>query len=186
VVIEARETKQRLGMNYAVIWELKLGVRPAGEPEFAAPAEAYFEYAHRPAPGATIHVIYDPKHPKRLIVDQRSDEEREAGIGRPLRGADLQTAKQPATARALTIAKRFVQTLNPVARAVGARELEDALQDRMPVSAASAPKSGSTPGEAPSVQILTIGPDGQLVTPATGPAPDSDPATPDGYPNGKG
>jgi hypothetical protein len=173
VVIEARETKQRLGMNYAVMWELKLGVRPAGEPEFTAPAEAYFEYAHRPAPGATIHVIYDPKHRKRLIVDQRSDEEREAGIGRPLRDADPQTAKQPATARALTIAKRFVQTLNPVARAVNARELEDALQDRMAVSAASALKSGSTPGEAPRVQILTIGPDGQLVTPAT--APDSDP-----------
>jgi len=68
----------------------------------------------------------------------------EAGIRRPRRGADPQTAKQPATARALTLAKRFGQTLNPVARAVGARELEDALQDRMPVSAASAPQSGST------------------------------------------
>jgi hypothetical protein len=45
----------------------------------------------------------------------------------------------------------------------------------MAVSAASGLKSGAAPGEAPSVQILTFGPDGQLVTPATGAAPDSDP-----------
>jgi hypothetical protein len=174
LVIEARETKQRLGMNYARMWELRLGVRPLGQPEFTARAEAYFQYAHRPAPGATIHVIYDRKHPKRLIVDQRSDEEREAGVGRPLHGPDSQTTKPPAAGRAMTIAKRFLQTLNPVAGAVDARELEDALQDRMTASA-SALKSGSTPGEAPSVQILTLRPDGQLVTPATSPGPDSDP-----------
>jgi hypothetical protein len=176
LVIEARETKQRLGISYARMWELKLGVRPAGESEFAARAEAYFEYANRPAPGAIIHVIYDPKHPKRLIVDQRSDEERAAGVGRPLRGSDAPTAKQLATGRAMTSAKQIVQTLNPLAQPVPARQAQDVLaQGRMAVSAASGLKSGAAPGEAPSVQILTFGPDGQLVTPATGAAPDSDP-----------
>jgi hypothetical protein len=64
-------------------WRVRLRVRPSGRPAFDAELTDVFPVCAPPAPGATLHVIYDPRRRRQLIVDHRSEADREAGIGSP-------------------------------------------------------------------------------------------------------
>jgi hypothetical protein len=83
-VVEARQLHRWLSdppSHYR--WVVVVQVRPDDEPAFEVGIEDWFSVRQPPVVGDTLHVVYDPDFKARVIVDHRSDADREGAIGYP-------------------------------------------------------------------------------------------------------
>jgi hypothetical protein len=83
-VVEARQLHRSLSdppSHYR--WVVVVQVRPNDEPAFEVGIEDWFRVRQPPVVVGTLHVVYDPGFKARVIVDHRSDADREGAIGFP-------------------------------------------------------------------------------------------------------